>query len=376
MHAAKPLSEEAQISFLSGAPNSVSIFSLFGHASIRISDPGLNIDYIFNYGVFDRNNLENIFQLIRGNLYCELWVYDTEEYLAKSRQMGIGLKEYILNFLPEEKETLWQELITMGKSQSGRYHYDILRTNCATLPRMSIEKALSGKIVYDDPDYLPLEGHDDLCEPYLDPYPWTQILTYLFFGNSVSRPLSFKETLFLPEKLEAAFKSSVIITGSDSRPLIASSFTLVENTQEKVKPPRFTPSIAGWLLFAVILLLSFIEWKKKSYFRAIDYILFGIAGLIGIIIFLLNTVFAEWYTLFNFHLFWLHPLHILGIVFFIYRKFNKQAYYYHLFNLLALFAGAILLYNFGHTVKLIAVTAPYMLLLGTRSIFGLIRYKH
>lgn len=375
IHAAKPLTDKAQFSLLIGAPNGVSVFSVFGHAAMRINDPGLNIDYIFNYGVFDGTNVENILQLLKGNLYCELWVYDTEEYLEESRRMGIGLKEHILSFLPEEKETLWQYLIAMGERQHGRYRYDILRTNCATLPLMAIEKAAPGKIIYGDSTALPSGGYDHLAYPYLKPYPWACFLAYLFFGNAIGQPLSFKESLFLPDNLEAAFQSAVIVTGSDSRPLIASTDTMVENTRKNTAPGFFTPSTVGWLLLAAVLVLSLIEWKKKRYFRAIDCTLFGIAGLCGIIIFLLNTVFAEWYTLFNYHLSWLHPLHLSGVVFFAFGKFNKQAYYYHLFNLAALLAGAILLSVFGIEAMLLIVAAPFMLTLGTRSIFGLIRYN-
>ena len=373
IHAAKSLSNKAQFSFLVGAPNNSSVFSIFGHASLRIDDPELNIDYIFNYGVFDRSNIDNISQLIKGNLYCELWVYDTNEYMGRIRQAGIGLKEHVLNLLPEEKEALWQHLISIGKNRSGRYHYDILRSNCATLPRMSIEKALSGKIVYNDADYKPLGGYDDYCEPYLKPYPWIHFFAYFFFGNSIGNPLLFKESLFLPYNLEAAFQSAVIHSDSDSRPLIASSSVLVENFPEKISHGFFSPSVVGWILFAVILILSLIEWKKKSYFRALDFILFGIAGLFGIILFLLNTVFAEWYTIYGYHLLWLHPLHLLGIFFFVCKKFKRQAYYYHFINLIALLTGAIVLYNFGILERLLITVAPYMLTLGVRSIFGLIR---
>ena len=374
MHAAKPLSDKAQFSFLVGAPNNTSVFSLFGHASLRINDPGLNIDYIFNYGVFDRSNMENILQLLKGDLYCDLWVYDTKEYIEKSREAGIGLREHVLNLLPEERETLWQQLIAMGEKQSGRYHYDILRTNCATLPLMSIEKAFSGKITYNDSTYVPLGGYDRYAEPYLKPYPWAYFLAYFFFGSNAGKPLSYKESLFLPYNLEAAFQSAVIRTDSVSRPVTGPSVVLAENTPKQTAPGFFTPSTVGWLLLILTLLLSFIEWKTKRYFRAVDCILFGIAGVWGVILFLLNTVFAEWYTTFNYHLIWLHPLHWLGAVFFASKKFNKPACVYHWFNLAALIAGAIVLYNFGLFVRQLAVVAPYMLTLGTRSAVGLFNY--
>jgi len=239
---------------------------------------------------------------------------------------------------------------------------------------MSIENAISGKIVYSDSIDLPVGGYDYFCKPYLEPYPWTYLLAYLFFGSSISQPLSYKESLFLPYNLEAAFQTAVIVTDSISRPLTSSFCLLVEDVPKEIASGFFTPSTLGWILLILILLLSWIEWKKKSYFRAVDYTLFGIAGLLGIILFLLNTVFSEWYIRFGHHLIWLHPLHLLAVVFFACRKWDKQAYGYHLFNLAALLVGIIVLCYFGISVKPLAAVVPYMLMLGTRSIFGLMRY--
>jgi len=373
IHAAKPLSNKAQFSFLVGAPNNSSVFSIFGHASLRIIDPELNLDYVFNYGIFDQTQAANILQLLKGNLFCELWVYDTEEYLGKIRQMGIEMKEHLLNLLPEERETLWQQLITMGQNQSGRYRYDILRTNCVTLPLISIEKAISGKIIYDDSGDWYKGSYSSIGEPYVEKLPWHYFFAYLFFGSSTNQLLSFRESLFLPYNLEAAFQSAVIETDTDSRPLLYSSKTLIEGVPEKITC-IFTPLMVGWILFVFIFILSIFEWRKKSYYRIIDCILYGIAGFFGLILFLLNTVFVEWYNWFGYNLLWLHPFHLLGVVFFVRKKFDNPAYYYHCFNLVALVIGAIAVCNFGILTRQLTVAAPYMLVLGTRSVFGLMRY--
>lgn len=372
IHAAKPLSEQAQINFLIGAPNNTSVFSIFGHASLRVNDPELGIDYIFNYGVFDNSNVENILQLIKGNLYCELWVYDTKSYLEKSRQAGIEQKEHVLNLLPEEKETLWEQLIDMGKNKK-KYKYDIFRTNCATLPLMSVGLSVAGKIQFDDTVDWPRGSYSSFTKPYLEIYPWPHFLGFLFFGGSIYQPLSFTETLFLPYYLEAAFERAEIVSETGNRPLIVSSSTIVEGRPLILAPAFLTPMLVGWSLFGLVLLLSLWEWKKKRYFRLIDCILFGAAGLFGLLLFLLNTVFAEWYTTFNYNLIWLHPLHLLAVLFFARKKWDKPAYYYHWFNLATLALGAILVLNLGISTKLITVTASYMLILATRSIFGLIR---
>ena len=47
---ARALSPEAEISLLTSAPYEAEVFTVYGHAALRVSDPGQKIDVVFNYG--------------------------------------------------------------------------------------------------------------------------------------------------------------------------------------------------------------------------------------------------------------------------------------------------------------------------------------
>ena len=53
INAQPKLSENAKISLMTSAPYDDEVFTVYGHAALRIQDSIQKIDYIFNYGIFD-----------------------------------------------------------------------------------------------------------------------------------------------------------------------------------------------------------------------------------------------------------------------------------------------------------------------------------
>lgn len=146
--------------------------------------------------------------------------------------------------------------------------------------------------------------------------------------------------LFLPPYLKEAF-SKATITGPDGtiRPLV--SETHVIGAGEADEPEKdiwdlFTPLVCAWLLFGIVLGLTWIEWRKKKYFLWVDCVLFSVAGAGGVILFFLSFISVHPCTWPNWSLVWLQPLDLIAVILFCVKKLKKAAYYYHFINFAAL----------------------------------------
>ena len=192
------LSERAEISLLVSSPSDSEFFTMFGHASLRINDPGLGIDYVFNYGIFDHPSaFINTFYLLKGNLHSELYAVTTHEFVEAVHQNGRKLTAYILNLMPDEKEDVWQNLMRDAQTDQRYYTYDIFKKNCVTLPRNLLENNVQ-TIVYQQEEESRYYTFRILGNQYLEHYPWVNFATDIFFGVGVDVVLNERDADFLP----------------------------------------------------------------------------------------------------------------------------------------------------------------------------------
>jgi hypothetical protein len=365
LRATSLLSSQAQISILIASPCEQDLFSLFGHAALRISDPELKIDYVFNYGVPQyETNLGNFFRLF-GNLYGELYAVATAEIKQDYMQKETRLTELIFNFSREEKEALWQSLLAEARAKNKKNRYDVLKKNCTSFPLRLIKENTAGTIIYKQ-----AENHShtyrELCRLYLNDYPWIRFLMDMTMGIKADTPLAFEETFYIPEQMRQALLNARIQSPDGTeRPLALSSTVWIDSLPADVKPGFFTPFRCFWALLFFVFTATLVEWRKKTVYPTIDILLFAATGLAGLYLFYLNFITPQWYTFPNRQMLWLHPLHLPGAVFFAFKRLNKAAFYYHIFNLTTvsfMLAGVFFIpqaYN--------AAFIPWMLCLWIRS---------
>ena len=60
------LSEKSQVSLLTCSPNTDATYALFGHTGLRVFDDSLDINVVFDYGVFDFNSDNFIYRFVKG----------------------------------------------------------------------------------------------------------------------------------------------------------------------------------------------------------------------------------------------------------------------------------------------------------------------
>ena len=77
---ARALSPEAEISLLTSAPYEAEVFTVYGHAALRVSDPGQKIDVVFNYGMFSFDKPFFIYRFVKGETDYMLGVMPYAHY--------------------------------------------------------------------------------------------------------------------------------------------------------------------------------------------------------------------------------------------------------------------------------------------------------
>jgi hypothetical protein len=72
----KSLSDSAQISVIIEAPSDKNVVYMNGHVSLRVKDPGLDVDYVFSYGAF--SSRIQVYLALIGKQVSELYGMPTE----------------------------------------------------------------------------------------------------------------------------------------------------------------------------------------------------------------------------------------------------------------------------------------------------------
>jgi hypothetical protein len=337
--AVPPLSDSATVSLVTSSPVNEAVYTRYGHAAIRVKDS--NFDLVFNYGIFDLSKSNFIYHFVRGETDYRLDAYEFRYELSAYRRHGSSVCEQVLNLLPGEKEALWQALALNALPENRVYRYNFFFDNCATRPIAMIEKSIDGRL-----DYRGVETEETFRHAinYLTrEYEWMTLGCDLVLGLPTDRIMTRKERLFLPENLKDYLNHSVIVRGETSQPaVLATNMLAVQQPGREQKIPVLSSPLACFcLLFAVLLLVTWMERSMKRYFRIVDGILFFVAGMAGCIIFFLSFFSEHPCTFPNINLLWLHPFHLAGVIFISTKKIKKSAFRYHAVNLSVIFAMCV-----------------------------------
>jgi hypothetical protein len=325
------LSEEARISILTCTPSEEAVFTVYGHTAIRVYDPDNKIDVIFNYGIFDFSKPNFVYRFAKGETDYKLGVTSFDYFLAEYQMRGSGITEQALNLLPDEKQRIWEALITNAQPENAVYRYNFFFDNCATRPVAIIERYVEGEVIYTH-EAKP-QTFRQLINHCMRNKPWLIFGTELALGSPADRIATPHEELFLPLYLEKAFDQAMIQSPDGSeRKLVSETNVLADEVPEEVEISFFTPLVCSLCIFLLILLSTLYEWRTKRYFWPIDSTLFFIAGLAGVVLFFLAFVSEHPATWPNWSIVWLHPFHLVGAALFAVKKLNKAAYYYHFIN--------------------------------------------
>lgn len=350
------LSEAAEISLLTSAPYDEEVFTVYGHAALRIHDPQQNLDIIFNYGLFDFAKPHFIYRFAKGETDYKLGAADFDAYVVEYQMRGSDITEQVLDLRPAEKDRLWNALAENYRPENRTYRYNFFFDNCSTRPAVLIEKALDGPIAYNDP--YAARTFRELINYCTRNHPWLTFGCDLALGSPTDRLATPGEMMFLPSYLKEAFAHATVVDPDGTKRKLVKATRLIgangeaaENQgketgegyetagkTENTWSDFFTPFLVSLLFFGIVFVITYKEWRRRTYYRIVDGLLFFLAGTGGVILFFLSFISVHPCTWPNWNLIWLQPLDLVAVILFSVKKLKKVAFYYHFINFAALTA--------------------------------------
>ena len=367
------LSDDAYVTLLTGGATQEESFTVYGHTAIRVVDPILHLDYLFNYGIFDFSKPHFIYRFAKGQTDYKLGINRYADYVKDCQRRGASLKEQQLNLTPSEVRFIWGKLVLNAAPENAVYRYNFFFDNCATRPAKLIEKSLGNRINYDFSD-APKTTFRQMINHCTRFKPWLTFGCDLVLGMPTDNITEPKEQFFLPAYLNQALDHTTIKDfNGKTRPLVKSERLVVKAKTEASTNSGFTPSVVGFILLLIVLMLTRMDWKTGKWQRTIDFTLFLLAGMAGSLLAFIAFASEHPCVSPNLNLLWLHPFHLAGAVLFCVKRWKIPAFYYHFINFAALCILIVCWILLPQHVNITFI--PLVLCLMVRSLYAL-RHKY
>jgi hypothetical protein len=304
-----------RISLLTCSPGE-ELYSTFGHSALRVVDSAAGIDIIYNYGTFDFDDPDFYSKFVRGKLLYFVSVDEFNNFLEQYKYEHRGIIEQTLQLSCDSRQRLYAALRNNAREENKYYKYDFVYDNCTTRLRdiVAAQQPVITKNI------LPYPGvtFRNLIHEYLDKGQkyWSKFGIDILLGSPVDKKVSNEQAMFLPDYLLKGFDSTIV----QGRPLVTEKKEILAATPTSRKDVVVTPFLVFLLLFLVLAAGSFFYSKKwRRFFLVADFILFFLAGVLGLLILFMWLGTDHQPCRDNYNLLWALPTDFI-VVFFIYSR--------------------------------------------------------
>jgi hypothetical protein len=366
------LSENAKIYLLTCQPGT-EVYSTFGHSAFYVEDEENGIDYVFNYGVFSFETENFLYKFVKGETYYMLDVENYDHFLKSYARRKMGVYAQKLSLTNDEKEQLFDALMTNALPENRVYRYDFFYDNCATRLRDMLENNIVGEEVF-FPDSRKPQTFRDLIELYTGQNTWLKFGIDILVGAPADKIATEYEKMFLPDILKDDFSETLIQRNFIRTPLVSSNAgqQIIPDFPREKSSGIFSPIVVMWAVFAIALIISLYGFIRKKACCWFDFILFFATGLIGVLVFYISFISIHPAVFPNYNILWLHPLQLVFAFCLLSKTCRSYAVYYHFFNL-AMLIAAFAMSLFAQTFH--PAFYPLRFTLVLRSLFGICYHR-
>lgn len=311
------LSDQATISVITCGPFQQELYSAFGHSAIRVYDPAQDIDEGYNYGVFDFDQPNFYLNFAKGFLYYKLGVYDYPRFRDYYIYHNRYIHEQVLNLSQEQKQKLYDYLLWNALPQNQYYRYDYFYDNCATKIRDVVVTALGHDVAFDGSYVTTNYSIRDLTDIYLAYQPWGDLGIDICLGLPMDKKATPYEYMFLPDYIESGFDHATLKRDSATIPIVKEKILVYESREEEMPGGLPHPLVAFGIVAIFAIAISVWDLKRKKISAWLDVILFGVTGLIGILLFFLWFFTDHKAAANNLNIVWALPTHLVVVFAFI-----------------------------------------------------------
>lgn len=290
------------------------VYELCGHEALRTrsatGDP--RMDSVWNYGVFDFAEPNFLYRFVKGETDYMLAGYPTRLFMAEYMAQGRRVVEQDLNLTQDEAWRLLDMLRREARPENRTYRYNYVKDNCATRIVDRVDQATGERVVY--PDSVKYGTFRNEMRAYHRDYPWYQFGIDLALGSGIDYSLRGKEEMFVPLEM---MEKSAGAHFADGRPLVSETRTLFEGVPDATLGPTHwsaTPLVCCSVFLLMVMVVCWLQWRRKTIYRAIYSLWFALLGLAGCVIAFLVFISTHEATSPNLLILWLNPLQLIVAV--------------------------------------------------------------
>lgn len=322
----QPLTDSSRFSIITCGPDPGVVYLAFGHSAIRMVDRSLGLDYIFNYGVFDFNQPNFYLNFARGSNNYVLGAYDYQYFEQSYIEDNRFLHEQSLNLTLEQRQKLYDFLVWNSLPENRAYWYDPYYDNCATRVRDAFVKVFGDAVQFDGSYIRTTYTIRQLIDLYLKGYPWGDLGIDICQGMPLEHVLTPYQYMFLPAYIETGFDHATIRNDSATVPLVDSKRIIYEAKPQSERGLPHPLYVFGFLAVVAIILCGR-DYRRQELSTWFDVMLFGVTGLIGVVLLLLWFATDHKASANNLNVLWALPTHLVAVFAFIRQPRWLQHYF-------------------------------------------------
>lgn len=316
------LSEQAEVSLITVGPGP-NLVDCFGHSALRVKDPGLGIDKAYNYGIFDTSEKGFYIRFAAGTQQYMVAAYDFVRFFQNYRSENRWITEQVLNINQEEKQGIFEFLENNILPQNKYYLYDQFFDNCATKLR-DIPKSVLGDNLKFHGDYLTEEASfRDLVDENSFNHLWMDLGIDIGLGNVVDRKADVEARMYLPDYVLSAYEHATITRNGVEEPAIKATNKLFESDYYEQHKEQLSPTLFMSVIALIVMIFTVKDYMTKKRSRWMDFTIFFITGLLGLIVLLLWVATHHSTTINNLNVLWAFAPNLV-IAFLVVKKQPKR----------------------------------------------------
>lgn len=358
------LSDRATLSLVTCGPTQTELYSAFGHSAFRVQDPLLGIDEVYNYGIFDFNQPHFYLNFARGYLYYQLGVYNYTDFRDYYIYHNRFVHEQVLNLSQQQLQEVYDYLQNNAKPENKNYVYDYFYNNCATKLRDVLLDVLKDSVQFDGSYITSHYTIRELTDFYLKQQKWGDLGIDIGLGLPMDKKATPLEYMFLPDYLASGFDHATIKKNGVTQALVKDKIMVYEGRAEDVQQNSFFQPLYVFGFFAVLtIIISILDLVRKKISTWFDCILFGVTGLLGLLLVTLWLATDHKAAANNFNILWALPTNLIVVFAFI----KQPRWLQHYFLATAIISFVLIVFWFELPQKMHYSLMPLVIAIAIRS---------
>ena len=313
------LTPEATVSVVTCGPGA-ELYSAFGHSAFRVHDPILKLDKIYNYGTFDFNKPNFYLNFLKGNLIYQLSTTRFGYFLQEFNYENRWVKTQELDLDATDVQAVYNFLENNAKPENSSYRYDFFYDNCSTKIEEVIKLVLKDKVSFSNNHITSHKSHRDLIVDYTaKKFKWAKFGIDLALGSVIDDEATPEEYKFLPDYIYLGFNNATINFDGNIKPLVKTDYEVLIERENPQPFSLLQPFIVFLVISLFFIFKTYQNYKSDKRTKWVDFSLYFITGLIGVVVLLLWFATSHTATYKNFNFLWAFAPNLV-VAFFMFRS--------------------------------------------------------